>query len=174
MTLPASGSIRSSATGFATESSDHYNPPTQSSDYSHLATVQRRPYDARFMSAPNLTQDERFITGTPKLRHPRFISANHSVRSAKTYNPRPYFRSRRIQKGTIDRPELRERDPRGIWVTLIPLIGFLAGLALVIVLSYLGYASVDMHQYCEVFIDDFSNGFNPNIWTQVVETGGFG
>ncbi|KAF7559013.1 hypothetical protein G7046_g5140 [Stylonectria norvegica] len=94
--------------------------------------------------------------------------------SAKTYHPRPYFRSRRIKKGTIDRPELRDKDPRGIWITLIPIFGFLAGLLAIALLTWNGYASVSNHKYCEVFVDDFSAGFNSTIWTKQVETGGFG
>ncbi|KAF3762091.1 family 16 glycoside hydrolase [Cryphonectria parasitica EP155] len=102
------------------------------------------------------------------------MSVGHSVRSAETYHPRPYFRSRRIRKGTIDRPELREKDPRGIWITLIPIFGLLVGLAAIALLSWSGYASVSNYQYCQVFVDDFSNGFNSTIWTKDVETGGFG
>jgi hypothetical protein len=98
----------------------------------------------------------------------------NSVHSARTYNPRDYFRSRRIKKGTIDRPELREKDPRAIWVTLIPLSGFLVGLLSIVLLSWDGYSSVSHHRYCEVFTDDFSNGFNSTIWTKHVETGGYG
>lgn len=93
--------------------------------------------------------------------------------SVQPYNPRPYFRSRRIQKGTIDRPELHEKDPRVIWMTLLPLLGFLLGFGIIGVLSWSGYASVTNHAYCEVFIDDFSGGFNTSIWTKQVETGGF-
>lgn len=171
MTTPTNGSIRSSATDFATDSSDHYNTSKQAPIFEHLPRV---PHDERFSSAPNLTQDERFIIGTPRLRHPKFLSANHSIRSAKTYNPRPYFRSRRIRKGTIDRPELREKDPRGLWVTLLPFMGILIGLTLIVVLAYLGYSSVSHQQYCEVFIDDFSNGLNSSIWTKEVQTGGYG
>lgn len=174
MTAPINdGSNRSTATGFATDSSDHY-VPKRAPNFEHLLTDPYRPRDDRFLSAPNLIQDEHFITGTPRLRHHKFISANHSIRSAKIYKPRPYFRSRRIRKGTIDRPELREKDPRRIWVTLIPFMGFLGGLTIIVVLAYLGYSSVSMHQYCEVFIDDFSNGLNSTIWTKDVQTGGFG
>ncbi|KAJ9134166.1 Concanavalin A-like lectin/glucanase [Pleurostoma richardsiae] len=79
-----------------------------------------------------------------------------------------------IRKGTIDRPELRERDPRGIWITLIPIFGFIVGLTAIALLSWTGYSSVSNHQYCEVFIDDFSGGFNSTIWTKHVETGGYG
>lgn len=92
----------------------------------------------------------------------------------KKYNPRPYFHSRRIRKGTIDRPELREKDARVIWATLIPAFGFVAGFGIIAVLTWSGYSSVSRHKYCEVFTDDFSSGFNSTIWTKHVETGGYG
>lgn len=98
----------------------------------------------------------------------------NSVHSAKAYNPHAYFRSRRIKKGTIDRPELREKDPRKIWITLIPIFGFLVGLLSIALLTWNGYSSVSRHRYCKVFTDDFSNGFNSTIWTKHVETGGYG
>lgn len=124
------------------------------------------------------SRDEPIYTGgtggTPRRRTSKFHSVSQSVRSTKTSNPRPYFRSRRIRKGTIDRPELREKDPRAIWITIIPLLGFAVGLAIIAVLSWSGYKSVVNHQYCLAFTDDFSNGFNTSIWTKDVETGGFG
>lgn len=175
MALPTNASKRSSITDFVPESNDQLYVPKQSPAYERFLTAPHPRHDDRFFSVPNLIPyDERLNIGTPRLRPPKFISANNSIRSAKTYNPRPYFRSRRIRKGTIDRPELREKDPRGIWITLLPLLGFLSGLAIVAVLSYTGYASVSNHKYCEVFIDDFSSGFNSTIWTKQVETGGYG
>lgn len=129
----------------------------------------------RSSSVPHLPSfAENFNNSTPPPRPSKFLSASHSISSVKTYNPRPYFRSRRIKKGTVDRPELKEKDPRAIWITLIPIFGFLIGCGAIAALTWNGYASVSNHQYCTVFIDDFSNGFNSTIWTKQVETGGFG
>lgn len=121
-----------------------------------------------------LSHDVRHNTGTPRSRHFRKYSTNPSVHSATTLNPRPYFRSRRIKKGTIARPELNYKDPRGILITVIPLFGFVVGLTAIALLAWTGYSSVKHHTYCEVFTDDFSNGFNSTIWTKDVETGGYG
>lgn len=86
---------------------------------------------------------------------------------------RPYFRSRRIQKGTVDRPELRTKDPRWIWMNIVPVVGILLGFGIVTVLAYLGYRSVVNHTYCLVFTDDFSGGIDPSIWQYEIQTGGY-
>ncbi|CAK7225893.1 hypothetical protein SCUCBS95973_006016 [Sporothrix curviconia] len=86
---------------------------------------------------------------------------------------RPYFRSRRIVKGTLDRPELRKKDPRWIWINIVPVVGILLGLAIIAVLSWTGYRSVVNHTYCLVFDDDFSNGINASIWQYEIQTGGY-
>lgn len=103
----------------------------------------------------------------------RFNSLSHSVKSATTYRPRPYFRSRRITKGTIDRPELREHDPKQKWVTIIPMCGFFLGLMAIAVMAWDGWVGVPKHVYCPVFVDDFSGGFNSTIWSKEIQTGGY-
>ncbi|KAK0388885.1 hypothetical protein NLU13_5128 [Sarocladium strictum] len=87
---------------------------------------------------------------------------------------RAYFHSRRIQKGTIERPELNIKDPRRIWLTAIPSLGIIVGLIAIGLLSWAGYASVNNYEYCKVFTDDFSSGFNSTIWNKQVEVGGYG
>ncbi|KAF4334250.1 beta glucan-binding [Fusarium beomiforme] len=87
---------------------------------------------------------------------------------------RPYFHSRRVQKGTVERPELMIKDPRDKWITIIPALGIVVGLAAIALLSWAGYTSVDNYKYCKVFTDDFSNGFNSTIWNKHVEVGGYG
>lgn len=139
----------------------------RSSSVPDLASFAARPNTGNMRPRPS-----RFLSASYSV--PKFLSASHSVRNVKAYNPRPYFRSRRIKKGTIDRPELRERDPRQIWITLIPFFGFLVGCAAIALLSWTGYASVSNHKYCTVFVDEFSGGFNKTIWTKQVETGGYG
>lgn len=129
-----------------------------------------------FLSVPNLPiQNDQFGIGSPHRRPSRFISAGNSIFSTRSpADLRPYFRSRRIKKGTIDRPELRDKDPRRHWITAIPFLGLALGLASIGALAWNGWASVSNHKYCEVFIDDFSEGFNSTIWVKEVQTGGFG
>lgn len=103
----------------------------------------------------------------------RFPETDYSKQTQQTTIPQPRFRSRRIQKGTIERPELLDKDPRAIWITLLPVIGFTIGFSIIGYLSWSGYSSVSKHRYCQVFVDDFSNGFNTDIWQKQVETGGF-
>ena len=90
--------------------------------------------------------------------------------------PRPrYFHSRRIEKGTLERPWLDKKDPREKWVTIIPIIGILVGLALCGLLIYDGLQTISKHVYCSVYEDDFSSGqLNSKVWTKEVEVGGFG
>jgi Glycosyl hydrolases family 16 len=89
--------------------------------------------------------------------------------------PRPYFHSRRVKKGSIEKPWLRVKEPREKWVTIIPLIGLFIGLAIAVLLIYDGLQTVVNHKYCPVFMEDFSSDtLNPSIWTKEVEVGGFG
>lgn len=67
-----------------------------------------------------------------------------------------------------------KKDPKEKWVTIIPLIGIFAGLALSGVLIWDGLRSVVNHNYCQVLNEDFSNGLNSKIWTKEVEVGGYG
>jgi beta-glucanase (GH16 family) len=88
-------------------------------------------------------------------------------------NQRP-FHSRRVKKGEIERPWTKVKDPREKWVTIIPLIGLAVGLAIAGFLIWDGLRTVVNHAYCPVYMDDFSGGFNPAIWTKEAELGGFG
>ena len=56
----------------------------------------------------------------------------------------------------------------------MPLIGLLLGLGIAGFLVYDGIRSVVHHKYCLIMSDDFSGGFNTNIWTKEAEVGGFG
>lgn len=85
-----------------------------------------------------------------------------------------YFHSRRIKKGEVQRPWLDKKDPREKWVTIIPILGILLGLAVSGFLIYDGLQTVQQHVYCSVFQDDFSSGLNSKVWTKEVEVGGFG
>jgi hypothetical protein len=54
------------------------------------------------------------------------------------------------------------------------LIGLALGFGIAGFLVYDGLKSVVHHKYCPVYSDDFSNGFNTDIWTMEQEVGGFG
>lgn len=89
--------------------------------------------------------------------------------------PRPYFHSRRVKKGSIEKPWLKIKDPREKWVTIIPLIGLFLGLAIAVLLIFDGLQTVVNHKYCPIFMEDFSSGtLSPLIWTKEAEVGGFG
>ena len=85
-----------------------------------------------------------------------------------------YFHSRRIRKGETERPWLEKKDPKEKWVTIIPCIGIFIGLALTGFLIYDGLTTISNHKYCPVLEEDFSSGFNTQVWTKEVEVGGFG
>lgn len=85
-----------------------------------------------------------------------------------------YFRSRRVQKGSVDQPWRHRKDPKEKWVTIIPILGILVGLGITGFLIYDGLKSVVNHVYCPILDEDWSNGINNNIWTKEAEVGGFG
>jgi hypothetical protein len=85
-----------------------------------------------------------------------------------------YFHSRRVKKGQVERPWLDKKDPRQKYTTIIPLGGILLGLAIAGFLIYDGLKSVVNHQYCQILDEDWSKGFNTDVWTKEVEVGGFG
>jgi hypothetical protein len=89
------------------------------------------------------------------------------------FTPGVYFRSRRIQKGQVERPWLQNKDPREKWMTIIPLVGLFLGLGVVGVLIWDGVRSVAQHHYCPVLDEDFAS-WNDNIWSKEVEVGGYG
>ncbi|RDW92338.1 putative beta-1,3-glucan-binding protein [Coleophoma crateriformis] len=88
--------------------------------------------------------------------------------------PQRYFHSRRVRKGEIDQPWKTKVDPKEKWVTIIPLIGLALGFAIAGFLVYDGLSTVVHHKYCPVLSDDFSGGFNTDVWTKEAEVGGFG
>lgn len=88
-----------------------------------------------------------------------------------------YFKSRRIKdKSQIDKSWLCEkRDPREKWQTIIPMSGFLIGLAIAGFLIWEGYHSVSRNLYCEVMTEDFSSGrLNETLWSAEITSGGHG
>lgn len=94
-------------------------------------------------------------------------AVNHS--SATTY-----FRSRRVRKGEVQRPWVGKKDPKEKWVTIIPIVGAIIGLALAGFLVWDGLRTVVINDYKLVLDENFSGPLDSNIWTKEVEVGGFG
>jgi len=110
--------------------------------------------------------------GTPYGSMP--VSRMGSSSAFQPAQPPRYFHSRRIRKGEQERPWLDRKDPKEKWVTIIPIIGIVIGLALSGFLIYEGLQSVSNHVYCSVYEDDFSGGLDSKVWTKEVEVGGYG
>jgi hypothetical protein len=85
-----------------------------------------------------------------------------------------YFHSRRVHKGSIEKPWLGKPDAKEKWVTILPILGILAGLGVSGFLVWDGIRSVVKHNYCMVLDENWSNGINTDIWTKEVQLGGFG
>jgi Glycosyl hydrolases family 16 len=82
------------------------------------------------------------------------------------------FRSR-LAPGGVEKPWLNEKDPLEKWVTILPLVGMILGLGVAVYLGYEGWTSVESHNYCLVYHDDFST-FRKDVWLREVQVGGFG
>lgn len=152
---------RGSATSAVSSATTPMHPGTPES------RTQRNPFDES-SSAPRANNP----FSTPFTSRPTSSVASSS--SVARPPPSRYFHSRRVQKGEIEQPWLKNVDPKEKWVTIIPLIGLLVGLGIAGFLVYDGIRSVVHHKYCPVMSDDFSGGLNTNIWTQEAEVGGFG
>lgn len=123
-------------------------------------------------SNPPTSNANSLRSSNPDFRASQALSSGFS--SGYRIPPRgDYFRSRRVKKGEVERPWLDKKDPREKWVTILPVTGFLVGLAITGILIWDGIRSVAVHDYCEVFSEDFSS-WNSEVWTKEVEVGGFG
>lgn len=85
-----------------------------------------------------------------------------------------YFRSRRVQKGSLERPWMDRKDPKEKWVTIIPCLGIVLGLIISGILIWDGLRTVSNFKYCQVLDENFSRGWNDKLWTKEVEVGGYG
>lgn len=112
-------------------------------------------------------------TSRPASARDGMTSGNSSGLNVRPSGDR-YFKSRRIQKGEVERPWLERKDPKEKWVTIIPLIGIFVGLAITGFLIWDGIRSVTNHKYCPVLDDNFASGLNGQVWSKEVEVGGFG
>jgi hypothetical protein len=74
----------------------------------------------------------------------------------------------------VEKPWLDKSDPKEKWVTILPVIGIVIGLAISGFLVWDGIRSVVKHNYCLVLQDDFTNGLDTAVWTKEVQVGGFG
>ena len=110
------------------------------------------------------------FTSTPESRN----GSSSAVSVYQQQKQQKYFHSRRVKKGEIERPWLDKKDPREKWVWIIPMIGMFIGLSLAALLIYDGLRAVINHEYCPVLDEDFSRGFDTNVWTKEAEVGGFG
>ena len=79
----------------------------------------------------------------------------------------------RFNKNGVEKPWLKEKDPREKWVTILPLIGVVIGCGLAAFLGYNGWSSVETHKFCLVYEDNFDK-FNNDVWQHEVQVGGFG
>jgi hypothetical protein len=94
--------------------------------------------------------------------------------SVQQVQPPAYFHSRRKAKGEIEKPWLKTKDRRRPWVSWIPCLGLLIGVALSGLLIYGGMRSTNMPEYCQILDEDFSRGLDTKIWTKEAEVGGYG
>lgn len=86
-----------------------------------------------------------------------------------------YFHSRRVRKDEVIKPWVKEpRDPAEKWIEVIPLIGLLIGMGIAGVLIWDGLRNVVDHKYCHVWVEDWSEGLNTDIWHPETQHGGFG
>ncbi|KAE9964159.1 hypothetical protein BLS_008584 [Venturia inaequalis] len=144
-------SLRPGRTATATSSSPTTLNNPESPDDNTITPVGSNPFSTPHLSGQNSRRG----------------SSNHTLEHK-------YFHSRRVQKGSIDQPWRDRKDPKEKWVTIVPILGILVGLAISGFLIYDGLKSVVNHVYCPVLEENWSNGINNNIWTKEAELGGFG
>ncbi|CAF9941373.1 MAG: hypothetical protein ALECFALPRED_009087 [Alectoria fallacina] len=152
-------------------------PSSGNSIYSPDQTPQQTPYRRRSLETASNTGSDN-INAAPRnpfnatplgtSKNSSAIHIHHQKQNQK------YFRSRRVKKGEVDHPWKTTNDPRKKWVTIIPLIGLALGFAVAGYLVYNGLTTIVSHTYTLVLNEDWSNGFNTNVWTKEVNLGGFG
>jgi len=129
------------------------------------------------MRSPTPETDSIAPAGTNPFASP-YASHLQSAMASSTalHNPGPprFFHSRRIKKDEIQRPWVGKKDPREKWQWILPVIGIVIGFALSVFLIYEALSSTSSHNYCVVLDDNFSKGFQSNLWTKEVGLGGFG
>lgn len=133
-----------------------------------------------FGDAIETTSTHRPVPGTNPFTSPEVSRPASSYGSSSAVGNRlndhsqRYFHSRRVKAGDVEKPWLEKKDPKEKWVTIMPLIGILIGLAISGFLIWDGLSTVVHHKYCPVLDEDFNNDLDTSIWTKEVEVGGFG
>ncbi|RKF71662.1 Beta-1,3-glucan-binding protein [Golovinomyces cichoracearum] len=124
------------------------------------------------ISETNSTYSDEKILPVPMISSSKspLVSARDSSNSSQHL----YFHSRKLRKDQLEKPWKEKKDPKENWVLILPLIGLVIGFGIAGFLVYNGLSSVIHHKYCLILDDNFSNGFNTEIWTREAEVGGFG
>ena len=153
-------------------------PSSANSMYSPDHTPQQTPYRRRSIETATSHTGSDNINAAPRnpfMSTPLGTSKNSSaIHLHQQKQNQRYFRSRRVKKGEVDHPWKAVKDPRQKWVTIFPLIGLALGFAVAGYLVYDGLSSIVNHTYKLVLDEDWSKGFNTDIWTKEVNLGGFG
>jgi len=103
-------------------------------------------------------------------------SSSSSVRKVVVEAPEaPRFRSRRVNREEIEQPWLEKKHPREKFAWILPLSGFILGVALTGLICYIRLSGVPHNSYCPIMTDTFSSGtLDPNVWNKDVSLGGYG
>jgi hypothetical protein len=84
-----------------------------------------------------------------------------------------YFKSRRINKDELDIGWLQQQGYDWIGFVL-PILGSMIGLTIASVIIWNKTRAIVNANYCPVLLEDWSNGFNENVWMKEVQANGFG
>lgn len=84
-----------------------------------------------------------------------------------------YFKSRRIKRDELDISWLQTQGFDWIGY-ILPILGALIGLAVATIIVWNKTRVVVNANYCPVLLEDWSNGFNEDVWMKEVQTNGFG
>lgn len=149
---------------------EHSRPPVPSMA-STAAPTPHRPGTPSSLRNPFEQPPNPFAT--PGMSRPASFFGSSSAINQFNERSQRYFHSRRI-RGEVEKPWLSKKDPKEKWVTILPILGILVGLGISGFLVWDGIRSVVKHNYCLVLEDDFSSGFNKDVWNYEIELGGFG
>src|ERR1700750_1750830 len=122
---------------------------TSSSDPDQISSISNPSSDGHNLNTrrrnPHTLPSQRLVTQTTSQAH--------------AAAPK-WFHSRKIKRGTVERPWKDKTDPREKWVTIIPIIGMIVGFTIASILIWDGLRQVVSHEYCLVLNADWSTGFN--------------
>jgi len=154
-----------------TEMSDLSNSPRRSDEDQEISSMPQTPANYPYYNNGTSSVPLSAATSVNNLKSGQASTSGFMAHS----NEPKYFHSRRIQKGSIEKPWTEKKDRKEKWVKWIPIIGIVTGFAVAGILVWDGVRSVSNLNYCPVYTDDFSSGtLDMNVWTKEVEVGGFG